>query len=161
MTRGNIQFNAFQMENEAEQEHLEHHEREENRQQEPPTLFGNRSTNVRSTWGEDERSQVQIDKLPNLPEVTDDMDIGGDANLDASNASSGNTVVVVEETPPGATGALGATPSPQQTPEGGAGNSTSQQLFETVPPTQIANIMAKSVAPFTSESTAKSAAQNQ
>ena len=33
--------------------------------------------------------------------------------------------------------------------------------FETVPPTQIANIMAKSVAPFTSESTAKSAAQNQ
>ena len=103
MTRGNIQFNAFQMENEAEQEHLEHHEREENRQQEPPTLFGNRSTNVRSTWGEDERSQVQIDKLPNPPEVTDDMDIGGDANLDASNASSGNTVVVVEETPPGAT----------------------------------------------------------
>ena len=58
----------------------------------------NRSTNARSTWGEDERSQVQIDKLPNPPEVTDDMDIGGDANLDASNASSGNTVVVVEET---------------------------------------------------------------
>ena len=67
---------------------------------------------VSKLWASRERLHEEM-KMERMPTV------------DASNASSGNTVVVVEETPPGATGALGATPSPQQTPEGGAGNSTS------------------------------------
>ena len=61
---------------------------------------------VSKLWASRERLHEEM-KMERMPTV------------DASNASSGNTVVVVEETPPGATGALGATPSPQQTPEGG------------------------------------------